>query len=181
MHHTLLIFIAFLGLLVTAWSEADGLFHPLLPGITAEPLLIDLPNCNNVLYRHDCKLIALGYAGDLFLLSDTDNDGAEDKVELFWESAGRITGQIGMDLAPKGSPHGNAVFLAAKGKILMIADQDGDDRAEIVQTLAEGWPPARAGVDVTGLTVNPRDGSVWFGLGVRLYNDAYEIEETGTA
>ena len=162
-------------------GAGDGLFHPLLPGIRAVPLPVDLPNCNNVLYRHDGKLVALGYAGDLFLLTDTDGDGAEDHVELFWESQGRITGQIGMDLAPKGSSHGNAVFLAAKGKILMIADQDGDDRAEVVQTLAEGWPPARAGVDVTGLTLDPRDGSVWFGLGVRLYNDAYEIEETGTA
>lgn len=162
-------------------AAPDGQVHPLLPGLTAEPLPIDLPNCNNLLYRHDGKLVALGYAGDLYLLSDTDNDGLEDRVEHFWESQGRIVGQIGMALAPEGSPHGNAVFLAAKGKILMIADHDGDDRAEVVQTLAEGWPPARAGVDVTGLTLDPRDGSVWFGLGVRLYNDAYEIEETGTA
>ena len=166
---------------LNAWTAPDGLFHPLLPGISASPLPVDLPNCNNVQYRHDGKLVALGYAGDVYLLSDTDGDGAEDKVELFFESNGRIVGQIGMDLAPKGSPHGNAVFLAAKGKILMLADKDGDDRAEIMQTLAEGWPPARAGVDVTGLALHPSDGSVWFGLGVRLYNDAYEIEETGTA
>ena len=167
--------------LLNVFAEADGKFHPLLPGISAELLPLDLPNCNNVLYRHDGKLVALGYAGDLFLLTDSDGDGAEDHAELFWESKGRMTGQIGMDLAPAGSPHGNAVFLAVKGKIVMIADKDGDDRAEHVQTLAEGWPPARAGVDVTGLTVNPMDGSVWFGLGVRLYNDAYEIEETGIA
>ncbi len=167
--------------LCSAQAKPDGRVHPLLPGFTAEPLPVDLPNCNNLLYRHDGKLVVLGYAGDLYLLTDTDGDGAEDKVELFWESRGRIIGQIGMDLAPKGSPHGNAVFLAAKGRILMIADQDGDDRAEVVQTIAEGWPPARAGVDVTGLTLDPKDGSVWFGLGVRLYNDAYEIEETGTA
>ena len=120
-------------------AEGDGLFHPLLPGISAVPLPVDLPNCNNVLYRHDGKLVALGYAGDLFLLTDTDGDGAEDHVELFWESKGRITGQIGMDLAPKGSPHGNAVFLAAKGKILMIADQDGDDR-DYHEQLNEGKP-----------------------------------------
>ncbi len=149
--------------------------------MTAQPLPIDLPNCNNLLYRHDGKLVALGYAGDVYLLSDTDGDGAEDRVELFWESRGRIVGQVGMDLAPADSPHGNAVFLAAKGKILMLADQDGDDRAEVMQTLAEGWPPARAGVDVTGLALDPEDGAVWFGLGVRLYNDAYEIEETGVA
>ena len=173
--------IAILATLATASAERDGRFHALLPGITAELLRVDLPNCNNVQYRHDGKLVALGYAGDIYLLSDTDGDGAEDKVELFWESNGRIVGQIGMDLTPEGSPHGNAVFLAAKGKIIMVADQDGDDRAEVVQTLAEGWPPARAGVDVTGLALDPSDGSVWFGLGVRLYNDAYEIAETGTA
>ncbi|MGI9241555.1 MAG: DUF7133 domain-containing protein, partial [Verrucomicrobiales bacterium] len=176
--------LAFLFLLILAASaqaEPDGKFHPMLPGITAEPLPVELPNCNNVQYRHDGKLVALGYAGDVYLLSDTDGDGAEDRVELFWESKGRIVGQIGMDLAPADSPHGNAVFLAAKGKIMMLADRDGDDRAEVVQTLAEGWPPARAGVDVTGLALDPNDGAVWFGLGVRLYNDAYEIEETGVA
>ncbi len=162
-------------------AQPDGRFHPLLPGIEATPLSLDLPNCNNLLYRHDGKLVALSYPGDLYLLTDTDGDGAEDHAELFWESNGEYMGQIGMDLAPKGSPHGNAVFLAVKGKIIMVADQDGDDRAEVVRTLAEGWPPARAGVDVTGLAVDPRDGSVWHGLGVRLYNDAYEIEETGTA
>ncbi len=165
----------------TLRAEPDGHFQPLLPGFSAEPLPVDLPNCNNVLYRHDGKLVALGYAGDVYLLSDTDGDGAEDKVETFWASEGRIVGQIGMALAPKGSPHGNAVFLAAKGKIVMLADRDGDDRAEIMETLAEGWPPARAGVDVTGLALDPRDGSVWFGLGVRLYDDAYEIKETGVA
>ena len=170
-----------LALIIDAEAVPDRKFHPLVPGITAAPLPVDLPNCNNVQYRHDGKLVALGYAGDIYLLSDTNGDGAEDKVELFFENKGRITGQIGMDLAPKGSQHGNAVFLAAKGRIVMIADKDGDDRAEVVQTLAEGWPPARAGVDVTGLALHPTDGSVWFGLGVRLYNDAYEIAETGTA
>lgn len=162
-------------------AEPDGRFHPLLPGFTAEPLPVDLPNCNNVLYRHDGKLVVFGYAGDVYLLSDRDGDGAEETVQVFWENNGRVSGQIGMDLAPEGSPHGNAVFLAVKGKIIMLADRDGDDRAETMTTLAEGWPPARAGVDVTGLAVDPRDGAVWFGLGVRLYNDAYELEETGVA
>src|SRR5690606_31897815 len=140
---------------------------------SAAPLPLDLPNCNNVLYRHDGKLIALAYRGDVYVLSDTDGDGIEDHAELFWESEGRIAGQIGMDLAPKGSPHGNAVFLAAKGKVVMLADRDGDDRAEIFEVIAEGWPPARAGVDVTGLTLDPSDGSIWFGLGVRWYDNAY--------
>lgn len=165
----------------SALAQADGQFHPLVPGISAEPLPLDLPNCNNLLYRHDGKLIVQGYAGDVYILSDSDGDGAEDKVELFWESQGRIIGQIGMALTPKDSPHGNAVFLVAKGKIIMLADRDGDDRADVMETLAEGWPPGRGGVDVTALALDPRDGAVWFGLGVRYYNDAYELGETGVA
>ena len=137
--------LALLALLAAASAAPDGKFHALLPGITAEPLPVDLPNCNNLLYRHDGKLVVLGYGGDIYLLSDSNGDGAEDRVELFWESKGRIVGQVGMDLAPKGSPHGNAVVLAAKGKIMMLVDRDGDDRAEVMQTLAEGWPPARGG------------------------------------
>ena len=90
--------------------------------------------------------------------------GVEDQVDVFWDSEGREVGQIGMDLAPKGSPYGNAVFLCVNAKILMVVDQDGDDKAEVVQAIAEGWPPARAGVDVTGLALHSHDGSVWFGL-----------------
>ena len=162
-------------------AQGDNEVHPLLPGMDVSPLPVDLSNCNNLLYRHDGKLVALGYNGDIYLLSDTDGDGAEDKVEVFWESRGRLQGQIGMDLAPVDSPHGNAVFVAAKGKIVMLADRDGDGKAEVMKTIAEGWPPARAGVDVTGLTLDPRDGSIWFGLGVRWYDNAYEIDESGQA
>ena len=179
--HLRLVIVSFCIQVSPVFAKPDGKFHPLVPGLIAEPLPVDLPNCNNVQYRHDGKLVALGYQGQLYLLSDSDGDGVEDQVDVFWDSEGREVGQIGMDLAPKGSPYGNAVFLCVKGKILMVADQDGDDKAEVVQTIAEGWPPARAGVDVTGLALHPHDGSVWFGLGVRLYNDAYEIEATGVA
>src|SRR5262245_60122254 len=58
----------------------------LMPGFVVRQLPVDLTNINNVRYRPDGKLAALAYNGDIFLLSDTDGDGLEDKVEQFWES-----------------------------------------------------------------------------------------------
>ena len=153
----------------------------LVPGFTIQRLPVDLTNLVNLQYRHDGKLVALGYNGNLWLLSDTDGDGLEDKADLFWEGKGKITAPIGMDLAPKGTPHGNAVFFACKGKVMMVTDRDGDGRAEEAKPIAEGWPLARAGIDAASVCYDARDGSVYFGLGVRWYNNAYEIDSGGVA
>ena len=40
----------------------------LVPGFTVEQLPVDLTNINNVKYRPDGKLVALGYNGDIWLL-----------------------------------------------------------------------------------------------------------------
>ena len=56
-----------------------------VPGFTVRELPISLKNINNLKYRADGKLVALGYNGRIYLLSDTDGDGVEDKVEPFWE------------------------------------------------------------------------------------------------
>src|SRR5262249_45258593 len=69
-----------------------------VPGFTVRELPVHLPNVNNVLYRPDGKLLALGYDGNVYLLSDTDNDGLEDKAELYWDNAGRLRAPIGMAL-----------------------------------------------------------------------------------
>ena len=49
-----------------------------VPGFTAKQLPITLSNINNVRYRQDGKLIALGHnGGNVYVLSDTDGDGLE--------------------------------------------------------------------------------------------------------
>src|SRR5205814_1756794 len=73
-----------------------------VPGFTVRQLPVDLPNINNVKYRADGKLVALAYNGDVYLLSDTDGDGLEDKAAKFWDNKGRLQGAIGMDLTPPG-------------------------------------------------------------------------------
>lgn len=153
----------------------------LVPGFTVRTLPVELTNLVNLQYRHDGVLVALGYNGNIWLLRDTNGDGLEDQATLFWEGKGKVTAPIGMDLAPQGTPHGNAVFFACQGKVMMVTDRDGDGRAEEDRVLAEGWPLARAGVDTASVCYDPKDGSVYFGLGVRWYDNAYEIDATGQA
>ena len=57
----------------------------LVPGFSVSELPLKLPNCNNVRYRYDGKLVALGYDGTIYLLTDTNGDGLEDKAEVFWD------------------------------------------------------------------------------------------------
>ena len=66
----------------------------LLPGFSARELPGDLANVNNVRYRPDGKLVALGYDGNIHLLSDRDGDGLEERVEPFWENKGAIVALV---------------------------------------------------------------------------------------
>ncbi len=60
-----------------------------LPGFAVRQLPVELTNLNNLQYRADGKLVALAYDGNVYLLSDADGDGLEEKVELFWNNGGR--------------------------------------------------------------------------------------------
>jgi putative heme-binding domain-containing protein len=151
----------------------------LVPGFTVRQLPVDLTNINNVLYRSDGKLVALGYDGNIYLLSDSDGDGLEDKIELFWINDGRLRAPIGMALTPPGYPHGNGVFVAAKGVCLLLLDSSGKGRADKEIVVAEGWTELPHGVDALGVTVDPKDGSVYFGLGAQDYEDAYGAVKKG--
>lgn len=147
-----------------------------VPGFSVRELPVDLPNVNNVLYRADGKLVALAYDGNVYLLSDTDGDGLENRAELFWNNKGSITSPIGMALTPKGYQHGSGVFVACKGKLALLVDTDGDDRADKEIVVADGWKPLDHGVDALGVTLD-RDGNVYFGLGTANYTDAYLLKK----
>jgi putative heme-binding domain-containing protein len=150
-----------------------------VPGFTVKQLPVDLTNINNVQYRPDGKLVALAYDGNVYLLSDSDGDGLEDKVEVFWENKGRLRAPIGMALTPPKYKHGNGLFVASKGKCSLIVDSKGGDKADKEIIVADGWQEIPQGVDALGVAFDPRDGSVYFGLGTADYTNAYQVDKEG--
>jgi putative heme-binding domain-containing protein len=153
----------------------------LVPGFTVKQLPLDLTNINNVKYRPDGTLVALAYNGDIWHLKDTDNDGLEDKAELFYESKGKLRGPIGMDLTPPDYKHGQGVFVASKGKLSLIVDTDNDGKADKEIVVAEGWKEITQSVDAIGVAFDPKDGSVYFGRGTANFANGYLIDKDGKA
>lgn len=151
-----------------------------LPGFSVRELPIDLTNINNVRYREDGKLVALAYDGNVYMLTDTDGDGVEDKATLFWDNKGRLRSPIGMALTPPDYKHGRGLFVAAKGKCSLIVDTDKDDVADKEIIVAEGWKELPHGVDALGVAID-KDGSIYFGLGSADYTNAYEFDKDGKA
>lgn len=146
----------------------------LAPGFAVRRLPVDLNNVNNVLYRDDGKLLALTYDGRLFLLSDSDGDGLEDRADVFWDRSG-IIGPIGMALTPPGYARGRGAFVACKHRIVLIVDRDGDDQADEEIVVAEGWPKMEHRLDALGVEIGP-DGSVYFGLGTPNFTNGYLLD-----
>lgn len=159
----------------------------LVPGFSVFELPVELTNINNLRYRSDGKLFALGYNGDVWLLSDHDVDGIEETAAKFFDSKGRLRGPIGMAVIPTGhallkSKEGKTrgIVVPSKGKVSALLDHDGDDIADEERIIASGWKEITQNVDAIGAAIGP-DGSIYFGLGTAQYDNAYLIDKDGKA
>jgi putative heme-binding domain-containing protein len=144
----------------------------LLPGFTVQRLPVELSNINELAYRSDGVLVAVGFDGRMYLLRDRDGDGLEEEVTCIWDQ-------------PRTAPLGLVVeadryLIVARGQVVALRDRDGDERIDEEQVLAQGWPPPSpvtgGGVDALGLAV-ARDGSIYFGLGTEDYSNAYLVRD----
>ncbi|HTL31366.1 MAG TPA: hypothetical protein VL282_19185, partial [Tepidisphaeraceae bacterium] len=151
-----------------------------VPGFSARKLPLDLTNINNLRYREDGKLVALAYDGKVYLLTDTNSDGLEDKADLFYDSNGGIVSPIGMALTPPGYKLGRGMFIACKGKLSLILDTNGDEKADQEIVVASGWPGTFHGVDALGVAIAP-DGNIYFGVGCANFADPYQIDPQGVS
>lgn len=156
------------------------LVQMLQAGFSVRELPLSLSNINSVRFREDGRLMTLGYNGDLHLLSDTDGDGLEDRAELFWKNEGSLRGPIGLLLTPPDSPHGRGALVPSKGRLSLIADSDGDDKADREIVVASGWQEIPQNVDAVGIAMDA-EGWLYFGLGTANYANAYLIDEAGQA
>ncbi len=151
------------------------------PGFAVEELPLKMRNLTGVRYRHDGVLVALGYDGRIHLVTDSDGDGREDRSTVFWDKSS-LRGPIGLALLPKNDPRGEGVFVASKGKVSLILDKDRDGVADEEIIVAKGWKEIAQSVDAIGLAVDPKDGSIYFGLGTANYANGYLVDAaTGKA
>jgi len=152
-----------------------------VPGFAVYELPIELSNINNVKYREDGTLVALGYDGKIWLLRDTDGDGLEDQADLFWGNDIGLRSPIGMDLTPPGYSRGDGVFVVGKTMCLLVADGDHDGHADNVVEVAAGWKESFHQVDGLGVAIDPKDGSVYFGRGTYNFADPFLRDADGNS
>jgi putative heme-binding domain-containing protein len=145
------------------------------PGFAIEEMPLKMRNLTGLRYRHDGKLVGLGYDGRIHLITDTDGDGREDSSTIYWDKSS-LRGPIGMALLPKNDPRGEGVFVASKGKVSLIVDKDRDGVGDEEIIVAQGWKEILQSVDAVGLAVDPKDGSIYFGLGTENFANGYLLD-----
>ena len=147
----------------------------LVPGFTVHELPLELNNINNIAFAPDGRLFVLCYDGNVLQLKDTNGDGLEDTATHFYKNdKNEILPSIGMCWGA------NGLYIPGQGRVIHLRDK-GDGTAEL-ETVTGGWPKpssaAGSNLDSIGVAVDSA-GSIYFGLGVDAWNQAYRVNKVG--
>src|SRR5689334_15085909 len=145
------------------------LVQMLVPGFTVRELPLELNNINNIVFAPDGRLFVLCYDGNVLQLKDSNGDGLEDTATHFYKNdKNEILPSIGMCWGK------NGLYIPGQGRVIHLRDK-GDGTAEL-RTVTGGWQPpssaAGSNLDSIGVAVD-KGGSIYFGLGVDAWNQAY--------
>src|SRR5262249_18307174 len=111
---------------------------------------------------------------------DSKGNGLEDRVEVIYENTGSIRAPIGMALTPSKYRHGNGVFIACKGKVVLLVDSKLSGKLDREIVVASGWKELAHGVDALGVAIDKEE-NVYFGLGCADYTNPYLLDKDGKA
>lgn len=104
----------------------------LVPGFRVDVLPIETTNLNNIEYADDGRLFAAGYDGRFHLLTDSDGDGLEDRIDTFVSETSENY-PIGL-VVKDGMPH-----ATLSDEIVRYRDTDGDNIPDLRETVVKGW------------------------------------------
>ncbi len=174
---SLMIFVLLASILGLADTSAkEPRVKILVPGVIVKRLPVTLTNIDSVEYGLDGRLYAASYDGTIYVLTDTDHDGLEDQAEVFWSKPGDLLTPVGI------LPTKDGVYVAARGKISLLKDTDGDGRADKSETVVSGWVQevnnSNTRNDAAGLAID-KAGNLYFSLGCMSYSEAWLLDDSG--
>ncbi|MEJ7780804.1 MAG: ThuA domain-containing protein [Daejeonella sp.] len=149
-----------------------------LPGFTVKEIPLDLSNLNAVRYGPDGRLYGLAYDGHIYVLTDTDGDGVEDKAEYWWDK-NLFVAPVAMAVTAEG------IYVTSLNKLSLIRDVDKDGKAETEEIIATDWEKpgkytgnSAGGVDAMGVAKDEQ-GNIFFALGTADFTNGYLIDSLG--
>ena len=152
----------------------------LVPGFSVKELPLELTNINVVRYGADGRLYALAYDGHIYVLSDTDGDGIEDKAEYWWDKE-TIISPVGMVISAEG------IYVTSLNKVSLIKDLNEDGIGDTEEIILSDWKKpsvytgtTTSGVDAFGIAQDD-EGDLFFALGSADFTKAYMVDSLGNS
>ncbi len=109
-------------------------------------------------WNKEGKLAFASLKGHVYVASDTDADGLEDKLDVFEEGLAAPYGIIS-------DPQDGSLIVSHKPELLRLIDTDGDGRADVRKVFATGWGYNDNYHDWTCGIVRDSKGNLYVGLG----------------